>query len=175
MIGISVGAYLATHGLDQAILSLGYAPGNINPTLLGDIPLSAGFDIFLHNWQTSLATALSGMWLVAPSLLALAFNGMILGAVYYLTPNFTMFAAAIFPHGSIEIPSFVLAGSAGIRMGVAFIKSLGKGADSPEQIRFQEVSRQTIYVVIGLAVLFFIAGVIEGNITPVIMRMYGWK
>lgn len=175
VVGIFVGTVIATHGLDQAILSLGYTPGQINPTILRNVPFTTGLDIFLHNWQVSLATALSGMWLVAPSLLTLAFNGMILGVVYYLTPNFTMFAAAIFPHGSIEIPSFVLAGSAGMRLGVAFIRSLGKGIDSPEQARFERVGRETIYIVVGLAVLFFIAGLIEGNITPIIMRMFGWK
>jgi stage II sporulation protein M len=175
ILGIYVGEVIALHGLDQAIFSLSYVPGQINPTILGDIPLSAGFDIFLHNWLVSLSTALSGMWLVAPSLVTLGFNGMILGVVYYLTPSFTMFAAAIFPHGVIEIPSFIIAGSAGMRLGVAFIKSLGKGADSSEALRFYGIARETIYVVIGLAVLFFIAGLIEGNLTPVIMRMYGWR
>lgn len=175
VIGIIVGLQIGTHGLDNAILALGYQPGRINPTILGDVPLTAGLDIFLHNWEVSLATALSGMWFIAPSLLTLGFNGLILGVVYYLTPNFTMFAAAIFPHGSIELPSFVISGSAGMRLGVSFIKTLGKGKDSPEEQRFEIVARETIYIVIGLAVLFFIAGLIEGNITPIIMRMYGWK
>jgi stage II sporulation protein M len=174
-VGIPIGAYVGSHGLDQAILALGYAPGQINPTILKDIPLSAGLDIFLHNWQVSLSTALSGLWLVAPSLVTLAFNGMILGIVYYLTPNFTMFAAAIFPHGVIEIPSFVIAGSTGVKLGVTFVRARGKPEDSPEQLRFFQAGRETIYVVIGLAVLFFFAGFIEGNVTPIIMRMYGWK
>jgi uncharacterized membrane protein SpoIIM required for sporulation len=174
-LGIILGEYVGTHGLDQAILALGYQQGKINPTILRNVPLSTGFDIFLHNWQASLATALSGVWLVAPSLVTLAFNGMILGLVYYLTPNFTMFAAAIFPHGSIELPSFIVAGSAGMKLGVAFVRSIGKGKESPEERNFELVARETIYVVIGLAVLFFVAGLIEGNITPIIMRMYGWK
>jgi uncharacterized membrane protein SpoIIM required for sporulation len=175
VLGIILGEEVGTHGLDQAIFALGYQPGRINPTILQNVPFTTGLDIFLHNWEVSLSTALAGMWLVAPSLLTLAFNGMILGVVYYLTPNFTMFAAAIFPHGSIELPSFVIAGSAGMRLGVAFIRSLGKGSDSPQEHEFEIIARETIYVVIGLAVLFFIAGLIEGNITPVIMRMYGWK
>jgi len=169
-LGVLVGSFIATHGLTEAILSLGYAPGRINPTLLGDVPLTGGLDIFFHNWLVSMTTALSGMWLVAPSLLALFFNGLILGAVYYLTPNATMFAAAILPHGSIEIPSFILAGSAGMRLGVAFIRGLCK-----EDSRFQAVAKETVYIVIGLAVLFLVAGLIEGSITPIIMKQYGWK
>jgi stage II sporulation protein M len=176
VLGIILGAQVATHGLDQVILSSGlYQTGHINPTILNNIPLTTGFDIFLHNWEASLSTALSGMWLVAPSFLTLAFNGMLLGIVYYLTPNSTMFAAAIFPHGSIEIPSFIIAGSVGMKLGIAFIKNLGKGKDSPEEHEFEKVARETIYVVIGLAVLFLVAGIIEGNITPIIMKMYGWQ
>jgi Stage II sporulation protein M len=175
LIGVWIGLYIGKNGLDAAILGLGYTPGRINPTILNAVPLTEGFDIFLHNWQVSLSTSLSGLWLVAPSLVTLAFNGMVLGAVYYLTPNFTMFAAAIFPHGSIEIPSFVLAGSAGTRLGLAFIRTFGKEKTSPESVRFEAIASQTIYVLVGLAVLFFVAGLIEGNITPVIMRMYGWQ
>jgi Stage II sporulation protein M len=174
VIGVWVGLDIGKNGLDAAILGLGYTPGRINPTVLNAIPLTEGFDIFLHNWLVSLSTAISGLWFVAPSLVTLAFNGMVLGAVYYLTPNFTMFAAAIFPHGSIEIPSFVLAGSAGMKLGIAFLRTFGKGKDSLESIKFREMARETVYVLVGLAVLFFIAGAIEGNITPIIMRMYGW-
>ncbi len=174
LVGVWIGLYIGRNGVDATILALGYQQGQINPTVLNAVPFSEGFDIFLHNWLVSLSTALSGLWFVAPSLVTLAFNGMVVGAVYYLTPNFTMFAAAIFPHGSIEIPSFVLAGSAGTRLGVAFMKTFGKGKDSPEEARFYEFARQTVYVLIGLAILFLIAGFIEGNITPIIMRMYGW-
>lgn len=175
VLGVLVGAEIGRNGLDQMIFALGYQSGVINPTILGDVPLTAGLDIFLHNWEVSLSTALSGIWLVAPTLLTIGFNGMIVGVVYYLTPSFAMFAAAIFPHGSIELPSFVLSGSAGMRLGVYFIKTLRKSKDSPEEQRFESVARETIYIIIGLAILFFIAGFIEGNITPIIMRMYGWK
>ena len=103
LIGVFGGSYVATHGLAAAIFTLGYKSGQINPTILNTVPLSEGFDIFFHNWQVSLSTALSGIWLVVPSLITLSFNGVILGVVYYLTPNSTMFAAAIFPHGIIEL------------------------------------------------------------------------
>jgi stage II sporulation protein M len=100
-------------------------------------------------------------------------NGVLVGVVSDLVPNPTMLAAALLPHGIIELPSFVLAGSAGIKLGVAFLRSL-RGSN-PERIdAFHTIARQTFYLIIGLALLFFIAGFIEGNITPVIMRMAGW-
>lgn len=182
LIGVFAGSYIAVHGLTSAIFALGYQEGQINPTILKAVPLSEGFDIFFHNWAVSLSTGLSGIWLVAPSLITLGFNGVILGVVYYLTPNATMFAAAIFPHGIIELPSFIIAGSAGVKLGVAFLRAGGiklpftrKTEENAEKIRnFYSVARETIYVLIGLAILFLIAGFIEGNITPVIMRAAGF-
>jgi uncharacterized membrane protein SpoIIM required for sporulation len=179
LIGVFAGSYVATHGLAFAIFTLGYKSGQINPTILNTVPLSEGFDIFFHNWQVSLASALSGLWLVAPSLVTLGFNGVILGVVYYLTPNTTMFAAAIFPHGIIELPAFILAGSAGVRLGVAFLGTLSKkydqGSLTVAEDRFRQVARETIFILLGLVVLFLIAGFIEGNITPAIMRSVGWR
>jgi stage II sporulation protein M len=107
---------------------------------------------------------------------------VILGVVYYLTPNATMFVAAIFPHGIIELPSFIIAGSAGMKLGVAFLRAHGfnfskedKPVDSAKMENFNQVARETIYVLVGLAVLFLIAGFIEGNITPIIMRAAGFR
>ena len=179
LIGVFAGSYVAIHGLAAAIFTLGYKSGQINPTILNTVPLSEGFDIFFHNWQVSLASALSGLWLVVPSLVTLGFNGVILGVVYYLTPNSTMFAAAIFPHGVIELPAFILAGSAGVRLGVAFLGTLSKKYDpgnlTVAEDRFRRVARETIFILLGLVVLFLIAGFIEGNITPAIMRSVGWR
>ena len=181
--GVGVGSYVAVNGLSSAILTLGYQEGRINPTILKAIPLSEGFDIFLHNWTVSLATGLSGIWLVVPSLVTLGFNGVILGVVYHLTPSTTMFVAAIFPHGIIEIPSFVIAGSTGVKLGVAFLRAHGYSASKNKEgerpadkdvEKFHQVARETVYVLIGLAILFFIAGFIEGNITPMIMRAAGF-
>jgi uncharacterized membrane protein SpoIIM required for sporulation len=185
LFGVLAGSYIAVHGLTSAIFALGYQEGQINPTILKAVPLSEGFDIFFHNWTVSLATGLSGIWFVAPSLVTLGFNGVILGIVYYLTPNATMFAAAIFPHGVIELPSLIIAGSTGMKLGVAFLRahgfSLAKGKEGESAIdpakveSFHRVARETIYVLVGLAVLFLIAGFIEGNITPVIMRAVGFR
>jgi len=181
LVGVYVGSYVAIHGLASVIFTLGYQPGQINPTILKAVPLSEGFDIFFHNWQVSLSTALSGIWFVAPSLVTLGFNGVILGVVYHLTPTPTMFVAAIFPHGIIELPAFIVAGSTGMKLGVAFLRTrksktdtvAGEIVDSARE-RFYVVARETIYVLVGLAILFLIAGFIEGNITPMIMRAAGW-
>ena len=170
LVGWGLGGWLGNQGLTKAIYALGYVPGHINPLVTGSPPLTVGVYIFFHNWQASLATALSGIWFPGVPFITLVLNGVLVGIVSDLTPITTMFAAAILPHGIIELPSFVIAGSAGIKLGVDFLRSFGKPGTT-----LRATARQTVYLLIGLAVLFFIAGFIEGNITPWIMRMAGWS
>ncbi len=172
--GWLLGIWLGNHGLTQLFYAMGYVPGRISPLVTGDVPFSTGVYIFFHNWQASLATALSGVWFPGIPFITLMLNGVLIGTVSDLVPNSTMLAAALAPHGIIELPSFVLAGSAGIRLGSAFIRA-SRRRDTESTATFHAVSRQTVYIVIGLALLFFIAGLIEGNVTPVIMRMAGWS
>jgi stage II sporulation protein M len=172
-LGWLLGLWIGNNGLTGVIYGLGYVPGKINPLVTGSLPLTVGVYIFFHNWQASLATALSGVWFPAIPFVGLLLNGILVGVVSDLAPNTTMLAAALLPHGVIELPAFVLAGSAGIKLGVTFLRVLR--SPTPEKIgEFHTVTRQTLYLVIGLALLFFIAGFIEGNITPAIMRMAGW-
>lgn len=172
--GWLLGIWIGNNGLSHLIFSLGYIPGRINPSVSGAAPLTVGVYIFFHNWEASLATALSGVWFPGIPFVTLMLNGVMVGVVSDLVPNSTMLAAALLPHGIIELPSFVLAGSAGIKLGVAFLRS-SRNSDPESTNSFHTVTRQTLYLVIGLALLFFIAGFIEGNITPMIMRMAGWS
>lgn len=174
ILGWVLGIWIGNNGLTSVLYALGYVPGKINPLVTGSAPFVVGFYVFFHNWETALATALSGVWFPMIPFVTLLLNGALVGVVSDVVPNTTMLVAALAPHGVIELPSFVLAGSAGIRLGVAFFRSMrSPGPQSGQELH--AIARQTIYVVIGLALLFFIAGIIEGNITPVIMRMAGWS
>src|SRR5881296_216730 len=128
----------------------------------------------------------AGIGFGAPSFATILFNGFILGLLVPLS-TLTMLLAAILPHGFIEIPSFILAGSIGIKLGYAGLRrftgaervaddpvsDVGIGsADSDGYL--SRTLRQTVYVVVGLAPLFLIAGLIEADITPIIMRLFGW-
>jgi len=173
-LGWLLGLWIGNNGLTQVIYALGYVPGKINPLVTGSAPLTVGVYISFHNWQASLATALSGIWFPVAPFVNLLLNGIQIGVVSDLVPNPTMLAAALLPHGIIELPAFVLAGSAGIKLGVFFLRSFRNPA--PEKTgEFHRVARQTLYLIIGLALLFFIAGFIEGNVTPTVMRMAGWS
>ncbi len=84
-----------------------------------------------------------------------------------------MLLAVILPHGIIEIPSFLLAGSVGVKLGYAATKARTQPGPKGKEY-LATVLRQAVYIVIGLAPLFLIAGLIEADLTPFIARMFGW-
>lgn len=173
-LGVILGKQISSSGIRQVIYALGYVPGEFNPmfkNVLG-LPFLA-LDISFHNWQVSLATAISGIIFIIPVLTTLFFNGFILGVAEDIVQNIRMFLAAVLPHGIIELPAFVIAGSIGLNLGFEFLKSL-KNRNVISNEVFHECLKETIYMVISLIPLFIIAGIIEAFITPLIMRMYGW-
>lgn len=173
-LGIILGGEISSSGIRQIVYALGYVPGRVNPlfeTTYG-LPFLA-LDLSFHNWQVSLATALSGIVFVIPVPVTLVFNGFILGVVEDLVQNLTLFLAAILPHGIIELPAFIIAGSAGLNLGFEFIKALIRGNPGSDA-ELHKALRRTIYIILGLVPLFVIAGIIEAFITPLIMHLYGW-
>lgn len=188
VLGVFLGDFVSVNGLKGYLVSIGYAPGQGNPTVVFPrvIPPVLGADIFLNNWLVSISTGLAGLGFGGPSFATILFNGFILGMLLPLS-SLTMFMAAILPHGIIEIPSFILASSMGIKLGYAGLRKItgaekGDGADGLNENEtvgstegyLSRTLKQTVYVVLGLAPLFLIAGLIEADITPFIMRMFGW-
>ena len=177
VIGIYLGYNVSVSGVGSSLLSLGAQPGHGNPDFreFSAATPVLGLAIFLNNWFVSFATALSGLGFAAPSFLTILFTGFTLGVIVgpQLSPSLAMFSALILPHGIIEIPSFVLSGSVGIRLGYAAWKAkFRRGLENDAYL--SRTLRLAVYVVVGLAPLFFIAGLIEADITPIIMRMFGW-
>lgn len=175
LIGIILGKQVSSSGIRQVIYAIGYVPGKANPLFknVPSLPFLA-LDISFHNWQVSLAIAVSGLVFIVPVLTILFFNGFIIGIVEDIVQNPTMFLAAILPHGIIELPTFIIAGSIGLNLGIDFLKALKKGNVSSNEA-FHENLKRALYIVISLIPLFFVAGIIEVFITPLIMRIYGWS
>ena len=174
-LGILIGEWISHSGIRQIFYALGYVPGEMNPLfkVTYGLPFLA-LDISFHNWQVSLATALSGLIFIIPVLITLVFNGFILGVSIDIIQNLTLFMAAILPHGIIELPAFIISGSVGLKLGFDFLKALKQGNLS-SNMEFHQALKRAIYIMLGLIPLFIIAGIIETFITPYIMCIYGWE
>ncbi len=62
VLGIMLGGFVSNNGFKQYYLDiLGYQPGQLNPLLTQVVAPALGVDLFLHNWQVSIAAALSGI------------------------------------------------------------------------------------------------------------------
>ncbi len=170
--GFILGLVTISPDIRDIIINSGIiVPGKMNPEFKIYNRIFLGLDIFFHNWRTSLATAMAGIAYSIPSAIATLFNGYVIGVVYATVANPIKASAIIIPHGILEIPAFLIASAAGLRLGHVVFKYI-KGKISLDI--FEEEITNTAILVAGLAILFFIAGVIEGNITPIIAESLGW-
>ena len=98
---------------------------NMGRRLEGRKASFAGF-LMTHNIQVSLLTLAMGMTYGVGTVVVLFYNGVILGAVSldYIQDGQTRFLLGwLLPHGSIEIPSVMIAGQAGFVLAGALIGS----------------------------------------------------
>ncbi len=123
------------------------------------IPPLDFLEYFFNNSMVALFQGLSGMFLIVPSVLGVAVNGIILGLVYGIFPASTA-TAFIAAHGFIEMGAFIIAGAAGIKMGVEFIKGT---TDE------NELLDETLRVTLASLLLIAVAAFIEAFITPVLI------
>lgn len=118
-----------------------------------------------NNVKVSFLAFASGVFLGLGSLFILVYNGMILGGVgaviqqYGLSYNFWSFVSS---HGGIELGAIVLAGAAGLRIGLSFVNpgmltrraALVAGAKDAGLIMF------------GVITLLVIAAMLEAFVSP---------
>jgi uncharacterized membrane protein SpoIIM required for sporulation len=123
----------------------------------------AGFAGFLmtHNIRVSLFTLAMGMTYGVGTAILLFYNGVILGAVSldYIQDGQTRFLLGwLLPHGSIEIPSVMIAGQAGFVLARALIGSRKRMALLD---RLAAVRDDLVTLIGGFSLLLVWAGIIE--------------
>ena len=137
-------------------------------------PLKIMLLIFLNNAVKSLAAIVFGVVIAIP-IGFIAFNGYILGIVfceYARTSGPVYVAAAILPHGVIELPMVLLSAALGTRIGVAaLLRMIGK--ISTEEI-LSEMKRSVSFYFRWILPLLFVAAVIETFVTPLLLWLMGW-
>ena len=114
--------------------------------------------IFFHNWTAAILASASGIYTpLAPALVALV-NGFVLGFVIGAVDT-KVAIVGIAPHGIVELPCFVIAVAAGIRL---FFRLLGSGRPAREL-------KRALLVAAALMPFLLVAALIEAFITPALL------
>jgi uncharacterized membrane protein SpoIIM required for sporulation len=121
--------------------------------------------IMTNNLSVSFATFASGITFGLGTFLILFENGMMLGVIGAACHHYDMSLklwSFVAPHGSLELPSILIAGGAGFRLGCAML--------FPGALRWKEsVARggiEATRLVSGIIPLLMIAGLLEGFFSP---------
>ncbi|MEB3160614.1 MAG: stage II sporulation protein M [Synechocystis sp.] len=105
--------------------------------------------------------AIAGLW----TIFALFYNGLLIGAVSALVAQHHLalpFWAFVFPHGALELPAIFLAGAAGLLIAKGIILP----GDYPRGDAIKSQAKLAAQLVFALVPMLFIAGIIEGFISP---------
>ena len=117
--------------------------------------------LMTHNTQVSIVAMAMGVTFGVGTFVLLFYNGIILGAVVadYVRAGESVFVAGwLLPHGSVEIPSILIAGMAGLILGRAL---MGWGTRKRVRARLRETSPDLATLIAGVAVLLVWAGIVE--------------
>ena len=117
--------------------------------------------LMTHNIKVSIFAMALGMTWGIGTIVILFNNGVLLGSVaadYIAAGEIKFLAAWLLPHGSVEIPSILIAGQAGLMLGSALI---GWDTRASLKMRLRSSAPALVNLVGGLAVLLVWAGIVE--------------
>jgi len=137
--------------------------------LADHIPPAAALNYFGNNFTVAVSMAYSGVALVVPAVATLWTNGLILGVYARLEVAPALLAAFITPHGIFELPALVVAGALGLRLGLASWRTWRGGLTRAD---LADALEEAFWVLVGLGVLFAVAGIIEGFLSPYYWRLF---
>ncbi|GAX88405.1 stage II sporulation protein M [Effusibacillus lacus] len=128
-----------------------------------------------NNVIASLVLLIGGFFLSIFTIYGLVMNGLVVGYALVLmgktaqVPIWALVAFGILPHGLLEIPAFLLSGAMGIKLGYMWLRPL------PGRSRWRSVLytiRESLYVLPVILALLLTAAVIEGFVTPILLKWY---
>lgn len=147
-----------------------YVQASIANRLVGWFPPTEAINLTANNWQVGVAQAYSGLAAGIPTVVTLFYNGFFLGALTRFEVDRAELIAFVLPHGIIEIPGLLIAGALGLSLGRSSIRLL-TGARSREELAAD--IELAYYVVVGLLIVFALAGVIEAFVSPYYAGFFG--
>jgi len=129
-------------------------------TLFGPYVSLPSFDFIEYlsnNAMVSMNLGISGIVIGLPPMLGLAFNGVVVGFVYGVLPA-DVATVFLVTHGVFEFAGFIIAGGAGIKLGVRLMN---------RYVDVNQAIEETIRVILASQVLIFIAALLEAFVTPI--------
>jgi uncharacterized membrane protein SpoIIM required for sporulation len=117
--------------------------------------------LMTHNTQVSITTFALGLTYGAGTIVVLFYNGVMLGCIivdYVIHGQGVFLAGWLLPHGSVEIPSILIAGQAGFVLALALI---GWGKRIPMAARLRLIGKDLVVLMVGVAIILVWAGIIE--------------
>ena len=117
--------------------------------------------LMANNIRVSILSLALGLTWGVGAAVVVFYNGVILGSICldYLRAGQGVFLAGwLLPHGSIEIPAFILSGQAGLVLGGAMI---GRGRRVGLRARLAEIRADLVTLIAGVALMLVWAGLVE--------------
>jgi uncharacterized membrane protein SpoIIM required for sporulation len=136
---------------------------SIADRLKGVSPFGEFINYTANNWAVGVAQSYAGYVFGVATVVSLVFNGSLLGFLAATEVNLVELVAFVVPHGVIEIPALLISGGLGLHLaGVAV--GYVRGDVSTEDVA--DETRRAYRVLVGLLVLFGVAGFVEGFVSP---------
>lgn len=129
-----------------------------------DSRVNMSFYIWLNNSKVALFAFVTGITAGIGTFILLIVNSMMisgLGVIYYLNGHFVDFFSIIMVHGSLELPAIFLSTASGFAIG----KALLFPGRRKRKVLLKEAVRKSFIIFIGVVIILFFAGLIEGLIT----------
>lgn len=150
-------------GMRFAEIYLGGFETSIEARLEHVSPVGGFLNYASNNWTVAVASSYSGLAFGVPTVLAVAFNGLMLGGLAATEVDPVSLLAFVVPHGVVEIPALLISAALGLYLGMVAWGFLRGKVDVEAVV--SEVER-AYYVLLGLAVLFVFAGFVEAFVSP---------
>ena len=121
--------------------------------------------VITNNARVGILAFAAGIAFAVPTLLVLGYNAMNVGVAagaFHAADRASLFWGLILPHGLLELTAIFVAAGTGLRLGWSLVAP----GDRTRAAALAEEARRAIVIVLGLVVVFLVAGILEAFITP---------